>query len=137
MQQHDAIRRGTVTELLVASHLTSIGCSVSLPISHNQDYDMIADGGQFVVSRIQVKRCFRSDSSSGYRIDMAHGKGGKTYTKNSFDYLATITPDNKWIYIIPIQEVQNKYKLRVYGDDTIPYQQKTTFEKYRYKFSTE
>jgi len=135
MQQINAIKRGTVTELLLSAHFTSIGCTVCLPVSHSQSYDMIIDGELYGLARIQVKRCFRSDTNTGFRIDMAHSSG-VPYTDDSFDYVATITPDNKWVYIIPQSEIKGRYKIKVYGDDTVPPQQKNSLEKYRQKFST-
>lgn len=134
MEQHrHAIRRGTITEFLIAAHFTSLGCSVSIPLSHNQPYDLVIDGGDYGLSRIQVKRSFSAvDKPGGYKVDIGSG-----YVGDEFDYLVTLTPDNKYVYIIPINEIlERSSNFKVYGDESIPVQSRSNFEKYRTEFST-
>lgn len=107
-----------ITELIVQKYFCSCGYTVSKPINHFAEYDLIIDfeGNLF---RIQVKTIYKMcdeihDKSNDKRyicnLEVPRRKGNgiyerKRYNENSFDFLCAVDPKTEIIYIVPIDEV--------------------------------
>ena len=119
----NTIARGSEAELMVALIATQQGFSVSTPITHNSEYDLIIDSGE-KLNRVQIKRAYKVNNH-GYktmvvetrRIVTRHSRGGgviaKTYKKTGYDFLIAVDCNNKGFWIIPRSETM-RYKAQVY-----------------------
>lgn len=117
------ISRGVEVELLVASILTQNGISVSLPVSHDNEYDIVADNGNNLL-KIQVKRAFwiknkdRDYLCVETKRQMTRHSDSikipkKDYSIKGYDFLITCDIENNDFWIIP-REVTKEYKSQIY-----------------------
>lgn len=119
----NTLQKASESELAVAYELTKLKGLVSLPVTHNSQYDLIVDfNGN--LSRIQVKRAYVHDKRKlntlcvETRRIMAKRSGKKSvvtkkYDENSYDYLIAHHPDSDRFWIIPFSRCSN-YSAQVY-----------------------
>lgn len=101
--------KGTITELLVATHLLSLGYNVSQPLTQDSKYDLIVDV-QHKLLRLQVKTARLSDSTTGISIKFncrtttnnVRECKQRYYSTEEVDYFATYW-DNQ-VYLVPVAE---------------------------------
>ena len=125
-----SISRGTEAELMVCSLLTKNNFKVSLPISHDSQYDIIADNGEELL-KIQVKRAFIV-KNKGYDSlvvetirkmtrSFTHLKSRKQgYSQKGYDYLIACDLENNNFWIIP-KTVETKAQLYLNMDKYYKY----------------
>src|SRR5688572_19292566 len=118
----NTIARGSEVELIVATKAVKNGHTVSFPISHSSQYDLIIDAGK--LNRIQVKRAYRVNNHGKHvlcvetrRILVKHsGKRGSVaqrYNDNGYDFLIAHDCETDFSWVIPIAVAQ-KYKAQIY-----------------------
>lgn len=117
------VMRGAETEMLVASKLIQKGANISFPISHHNEYDMIADINNHLI-KIQVKRAFIINSHGkeylaiGTKRQMTRKSSvsrirTKEYSDYGYDFLIACDVENQDFWIIP-REYTIKYKSQIY-----------------------
>ena len=118
----NTIARGSEAELMVSLVATQQGFSVSVPITHHSEYDLIIDSGK--LSRIQVKRAYEVNNHGTKvlcvetrRILVKHsGKKGSVagkYSDNGYDFLIAVDCKNRGFWIIPRIETA-RFKAQIY-----------------------
>jgi len=118
----NTIARGSEAELLVSLMATRKGFSVSTPLTHNSEYDLIIDAGE--LHRIQVKRAYEVNNHGTKvlcvetrRILVKHsGKRGSIagkYSEFGYDYLIAVDCINNKFWIIH-KSIVNKFKAQIY-----------------------
>ena len=119
----NTLQKASESELAVAYELTKLKGLVSLPVTHNSQYDLIVDfGGK--LSRIQVKRAYVHDKRKPQtlcvetRRIMAKHSGAKNvvakkYDDDSYDYLIAHHPDSNRFWVIPFK-ICSKYSAQAY-----------------------
>lgn len=117
---------GDLSELRVAAKLKELGCSVMIPFTESQQYDLVADDGNELV-RVQVKSgrktpdgktefsCFCSNSSKS-------GNNRTFYTADDIDGIAVYVHETDDYYWVPIEEA-NKYKMTLSKDGKNPHRE--------------
>lgn len=118
----NTIARGSEAELMVSLVATQQGFTVSVPITHHSEYDLIIDSGK--LNRIQVKRAYEVNNHGTKvlcvetrRILVKHsGKKGsiaRSYTDDGYDFLVAVDCKNKGFWIIP-RAITAKFKAQIY-----------------------
>jgi hypothetical protein len=118
----NTVARGAEVELIVATKAVRDGFTVSMPISHNSEYDLVIDAGK--LNRIQVKRAYRVNNHGKSvlcvetrRILVRHsGKRGsvaKRYSDDGYDFLIAHDCESGFSWVIP-HEVAQQYKAQIY-----------------------
>jgi hypothetical protein len=127
----NTIARGSEAELIVATKAVSLGYTVSFPISHSSQYDLIIDSGK--LNRIQVKRAYRvCDRGKAAlcvetrRVLVRHsgnkGSVAKQYEDNSYDWLIAIDCETSSTWVIPHTLAQTyKAQIRLETERILPY----------------
>lgn len=112
-------KRGTVSELVAASHFVQNGYKVSIPVENFGEYDLIIDKDQ--LQRVQIKTIYWDNSKNRYLISCVtshiRGKGRRTnkkYTNNAFDLLCGVHLESGNIYLIPYERVDGRRSITVY-----------------------
>lgn len=119
----NTVARGCEAELMVSLIATQQGLAVSLPITHNSEYDLIVDSGS-KLSRVQVKRAYEVNNHGTKvlcvetrRILVKHsGKKSSVanrYSENGYDFLIAVDCKNKGFWVIPRTETA-RYKAQIY-----------------------
>ena len=130
----NTIARGSEAELMVSLVATQQGFTVSIPLNHSSEYDLIIDSGK--LNRIQVKRAYEVNNHGTKalcvetrRILVKHsGKKGsvaKSYSDNGYDFLIAVDCKNKGFWIIP-KTVTARFKAQIYLGEKM----KTFFEQW-------
>ena len=103
-------------------YFTRIGCTVLLPLSDAQDYDIAINNGK-TIDRIQVKYTSQKSDSGYYHCKLytcGHkDSNGKSYKKptnyNKIDYF-WFTNELKEDWLIPISELVNQKTITLNED---------------------
>lgn len=127
----NTVARGSEAELLVALIATQQGFTVSTPITHHSEYDLIIDTGMRL-NRVQVKRAYEVNNHGSKvlcvetrRILVKHsGQKGSTassYSDNGYDFLIAVDCNNRSCWVIPREETR-RFKAQIYlGSKMQPY----------------
>ena len=114
-------RQGDLGEAAAIHWLTSIGATVSFPLFHSPDYDLISDfGGRLL--RVQVKTSSHEPPTRGrYCVQLATSGGNQSWTgvvrrfeSSRSDFLFILVADGrKWF--VPASEVEGTTEITVGG----------------------
>ena len=111
--------RGTVSELVAASHFVQNGYKVSIPVESFGEYDLVIDKDQ--LQRVQVKTIYWDNSKKRCLISCVtshiRGEGRRTnkkYANNVFDLLCGVHLESGSIYLIPYKRVAGHRSITVY-----------------------
>ncbi len=101
---------------IAIAYYTSNGYIVSIPLNDTQDYDLVVDKDN-VLKKVQVKSTACKTKYGNYQVALkscggTKGKTYKTVIETKIDELFILTEDLK-IYIIPIEEINNKSTLTI------------------------
>ena len=95
-------------------YFTSLGFTVSVPLTDSQEYDLIVDNG-FSLNRVQVKRCTYKRKGN-YNVSLTVKGGNRTSTgkikkfdKDKVDVVVVSTPES--LYVISTLEMTTKSQL--------------------------
>jgi len=125
--QKNTRKQGDVGLGVAISYFTSVGITVCVPLTDNQDYDLVIDNDG--LKKVQVKTTY-AKSKTGYYIATLKTCGGnksrstvKLFDPTKVDLLFVFTED-KSIYLIPTDEITNvntltlstKYSQYLLGD---------------------
>lgn len=93
------------------AYFTSLGYSVSIPLTDTQPYDLIVDDGKFLF-RVQVK--YVESSYVGLRTIRCNTKETKVslFDRKKIDILIVVRKDDG-IYLIPTDELKVKTGLKI------------------------
>ena len=130
--------QGALSELKAAAYFTSNNYIVSKPLTEVNEYDLIIDNGKLY--KVQVKTAYWDVNKSRHLISCvtSHIRGNgrrhnKKYTKDSFDLLCAVVPNDLGIYVIPIEKIINRRGLTVYpkGKPSTINSRYNDFEKFK------
>lgn len=98
------------------AYYTSNGYTVSIPLNDTQDYDLIVDKNNSL-KKVQVKATSCKTKYGNYQVALkscggTRGKTYKTVIESNVDELFILT-ETLQIYIIPINEIDNKSTLNI------------------------
>lgn len=101
---------------IAIAYYASNGYTVSIPLNDTQDYDLIVDKDD-ILKKVQVKSsaCKTKFGNNQVALKSCGGTKGKTYKtviETKIDEVFILTEDLK-IYIIPIEEINNKSTLNI------------------------
>lgn len=103
-------RQGDAGEATAIHWFTAAGGTVSFPLFHSPDYDLIADFGKSLL-RVQVKTSSRR-VKSGYLVQLATSGGNRSWTglvrtfhRRRCDLLFVLVADGR-IWVIPAGEIE-------------------------------
>lgn len=101
---------------IAIAYYSSNGYTVSIPLNDTQDYDLIVDKDD-ILKKVQVKSSACKTKYGNYQVALkscggTKGKTYKTVIETKIDEVFILTEDLK-IYIIPIEEINNKSTLNV------------------------
>ncbi len=105
-QNHKAI--GERSEAIIIAKLVEVGYGVLTPFGDNLRYDLVMEDADGNLYRIQCKTGWMDEkktvikfaTASSYNHTMKN-KGWKNY-RGQIDYFAVFCPENRGIYLIPI-----------------------------------
>lgn len=108
--------KGNTSLGIAIAYYSSNGYTVSIPLNDTQDYDLIVDKNN-ILKRVQVKSTGCKTKYGKYQVALkscggTKGKTYKTVIETNIDELFVLTAD-LGIYIIPIEEVNNKSTLNI------------------------
>ena len=108
--------KGNTSLGIAIAYYSSNGYTVSIPLNDTQDYDLIVDKDN-VLKKIQVKSTSCKTKHGNYQVALKScggtiGKTYKTIIETNIDDLFILTEDLQ-IYILPIEEIQNKSTLNI------------------------
>jgi len=108
--------KGNTSLGIAIAYYSSNGYTVSIPLNDTQDYDLIVDKDD-VLKKIQVKSTSCKTKYGNYQVALkscggTKGKTYKTIIETNIDELFILTEDLQ-IYILPIEEIQNKATLNI------------------------
>lgn len=108
--------KGNTSLGIAIAYYSSNGYTVSIPLNDTQDYDLIVDKDN-VLKKIQVKSTSCKTKHGNYQVALkscggTKGKTYKTIIETNIDDLFILTEDLQ-IYILPIEEIQNKSTLNI------------------------
>ena len=115
--------RGEIVELAFSLKAALKGFIVSEPLGDSAKYDRILDvDGK--LSRVQIKGTSFTQNGASYQCCVSYGSSEKrAYTKKDCDFVATyIIPRDVW-YILPVESLKGKKKIRVRADSSCKYLQ--------------
>ncbi|MBQ6991613.1 MAG: hypothetical protein IJN50_01660 [Clostridia bacterium] len=108
--------KGNTSLGIAIAYYSFNGYTVSIPLNDTQDYDLIVDKDD-VLKKIQVKSTSCKTKYGNYQVALkscggTNGKTYKTIIETNIDELFILTEDLQ-IYILPIEEIQNKATLNI------------------------
>jgi hypothetical protein len=117
------LSRGTEVELMVATELVKIGCTVCLPLNHENQYDLVVDNGKRLL-KVQAKRAYIHSKgrpntlcAESRRVLVKHSGDKRsvvrTYDDDGYDFLIACNVSSNEFWIIPRNETK-RYKAQVY-----------------------
>src|ERR1041384_1061280 len=109
LEQRNSKKQGDVGMGAAIYNFSKLGYTVSIPITDNQEYDLVVDDG-ISLKRIQVKTTRFIDR--GFYIVHLRTNGGnmsgtgkyKLLDKNKVDAVFVLTAEEK-MYLIPVEEL--------------------------------
>jgi hypothetical protein len=114
-------RQGDLGEGAAIDWLTRLGATVSFPLFHSPDYDLIADLRGRVL-RVQVKTSSREVLRGHFSVQLATNGGNQSWTglvkefdSTRFDFLFVLVQDGRR-WFIPSSEIEGKHSICVGGD---------------------
>lgn len=101
---------------IAIAYYSSNGYIVSVPLNDTQDYDLVVDKDN-ILKKVQVKSTACKTKYGNYQVALkscggTKGKTYKTVIETKINELFILTEDLK-IYIIPIEEINNKSTLNI------------------------
>lgn len=101
---------------IAIAYYTCNGYIVSIPLNDTQDYDLVVDENE-TIKKVQIKSTACKTRYGKYQVALkscggTKGKTYKTVVDTKVDELFIVT-DNLDIYIIPINEINNKSTLNL------------------------
>jgi PD-(D/E)XK endonuclease len=113
-------KQGDFGELSAALWLTGQGVTVSRPIGHSPDYDLIGDFGDRLC-RIEVKSCARTNALGRWEVAICTRGGNqswsgmtKRFDANRCDYLFVLVGDGRR-WFIPAEAIEAATSIRLGG----------------------
>ena len=111
---------------MAIAYFSTNNYTVSIPLNDTQDYDLVIEKNN-ILKTVQVKAtgCKRKNGVYQVALKSCGGTKGKTYKTiidTNIDYVFILT-ENKEIYLIPKEEIQNRTTLNLCDK----------YEKYRVK----
>ena len=111
---------------MALAYFSTNNYTVSIPLNDTQDYDLVIEKNN-ILKTVQVKAtgCKRKNGVYQVALKSCGGTKGKTYKTiidTNIDYVFILT-ENKEIYLIPKEEIQNRTTLNLCDK----------YEKYRVK----
>lgn len=108
--------KGNTSLGIAIAYYTSNGYTVSIPLNDTQDYDLIVDKDS-ILKRVQVKSTSCIDKNGKYQVALkscgeTKGTTYKTIKDTKVEEIF-IFLENKDIYIIPIDKINNKSTLAI------------------------
>jgi len=105
--------KGSIAELIVASHLMEEGWNMLLPVGENNRYDLVGEkDGKFI--RIQVKYVTPKNGVLEVNCRSSNNWSVLHYSEKDIDVLAVYDSVNKSVYVIPVSKInRSSLKLRV------------------------
>ena len=110
--------KGNTSLGVAIAYYSSNGYTVSIPLNDTQDYDLIVDKDD-KLKKVQVKSTACKTKYGNYQVALkswggTKGKAYKTLIDTKIDELFILTEDFS-MYIMPIEEINNKSTLNICG----------------------
>lgn len=101
---------------MAIAYFSTNNYTVSIPLNDTQDYDLVIEKNN-ILKTVQVKAtgCKRKNGVYQVALKSCGGTKGKTYKTiidTNIDYVFILT-ENKEIYLIPKEEIQNRTSLNL------------------------
>ena len=114
-------RQGDLGEASAIEWLTSVGATVSFPLFHSPDYDLVADFGARLL-RVQVKTSNYAQAATGrFRARLATSGGNQSWTKivkcfsaSRCDFVFVLVGDGRR-WFIPSKEIEGRHEVTLGG----------------------
>ncbi len=117
--------KGTISELLVATHYLGKGWVTYTPAHHDTVVDLVALKGPRV-KRIQVKTVY--DGSGLWRCNLRN-----QYNPEEVDVIAAIIPKRQRVFLIPVEDIEGYGSLTFGRTNGSPSKTTTAFDCLRYE----
>lgn len=105
------IKKGLIAEKIFIAHALSKNFNVFCPILDN-GIDFIIEKNNYF-KKIQLKASFKKENDrNGYKVKTTRSATG--FYNDKIDFFIVLIYDQNIFYIIPVQEIYNKYSIRIY-----------------------
>lgn len=116
LRQRNSKKQGDVGLGLAIAYFTGLGCTVSIPLTDSQAYDLIIDDG--IIKRVQVKTSTCRKNSGSWSVEMRTKGGNKSGERvSSFDPTAVdivfIATQSGERYLIPADRINSRSSFTV------------------------
>ena len=108
--QRNSRKQGDVGLGMAISWFTKQGYCISIPLTDNQEYDLVVEYPSTILNRVQVKTTRNLRPSNSYSVELRTKGGNKTGTSvKRFDGKATdwvfVLTDDDSMYLIPATDL--------------------------------
>ena len=122
-------KQGNIGVSYAIAYYSSLGYTISIPLTDTQDYDLVVDNGEKLL-RVQVKTTIsKSKNSNNYQLNLRVTGGNrsgigknKLFSENHCDLVFAMT-ENLEFYSIPRDKITSNTSISL-GDKWKPYKVK-------------
>ena len=117
-EQKNSRKQGDIGLGKAISYFTLIGATVCIPLTDNQEYDLIVDLNN-ELQKVQVKTTYFKKKSNNYAANLKISGGNRSRTKDilfdnsKVDIIFILTEENT-MYLIPAKEIKNTTQITLY-----------------------
>lgn len=113
-----ANKKGDLGVLALAKELVKREICVCFPFSDGNRFDLVC--GNKELKKVQIKEMYKDKNGSHVLSNYSTTSRGtkkyikKVYSKNQIDFLVGYVAETDDFYIIPIEEIKQRYELRIW-----------------------